>query len=340
MANVLPAVMLGVMSVSSLRPAVAEDISFKGKQVTILIGYGSGGSYDLYGRLVARYLSKHLPGTPTVVAQNMVGAGSLTMANYLYNIAPKNGTYVGVVGQTLPVDQLLDGKGMNFDSAKFAWIGRMASGVETVVSWYTTPVKTIEDAKHNQIAIAATGPSSGAAIYPILLNNLVGTKFKVIRGYDGTKEMLLSMERGETGGCGALNVATLTSQFSEWMRDEKVHVLAQISVNRHPAIANTPTIVELATNEDDQKVMKLFAVSGDIGRSLAAPPGLAPDMVAVLRSSFMATMNDSELLEYAKKSNLDIEPMDGAALQKLVEEVGTFPKSVITRAIAAKKDGA
>lgn len=317
--------------------AQAETVDFKGKTVTISIGYGAGGSYDVYGRLVARYMGRYLPGNPTVVAQNMTGAGSLTLANYLYNVAPKNGTALGVIGQTIPVDQLLDGKGMKFKTDKFIWVGRMASGVETVVSWYTTPVKTIEDAKSHEIAIAATGPSSGSSVYPIVLNNIVGTKFKVIRGYAGTKEMLLAMQREEAGGCGAINVSTLTSQFSNWMKEKKINVLAQISMTRHPAIPDVPTIVELAKTPDDQKVMKLFAVSGDVGRALTAPPDLSPEMTKTLRASFMKMMKDPELLAYAKKSKLDIEPMSGDELQKLVEEVGKYPRAVIDKAIAAKE---
>ena len=316
--------------------SAADDVDFKGKQVTIQIGYGSGGSYDVYGRLAARYLGKHLPGNPTVIAQNVTGAGSLTLANQLYRTAPKNGTVLGIIGQTIPVDQVLGGSGINFDSAKFNWIGRMADGVETIITWHTVPAKTMDDAKTTQIVIAATGPSSGAAIYPTILNNLIGTQFKVIRGYDGTKEMLLAMERGEAGGCGAINVATLTSQFPDWLRDKKINVLTQVSVMRHPAFPDVPTIVELAKNEEDKKVMQVFAVSGDIGRSILAPPDMAPDLVKVLRASFMAMMNDADLLATAKTANLDIGPMDGAQLQALIEEVGRFPPAVVEKAIAAK----
>ena len=317
--------------------SAADDVDFKGKQVTIQIGYGSGGSYDVYGRLAARYFGKYLPGNPTVIAQNMTGAGSLTLANHLYRNAPKNGTVLGVIGQTIPVDQVLGGSGINFDSAKFNWIGRMADGVETIITWHTVPAKTIDDAKTIPIVIAATGPSSGAAIYPTILNNLIGTQFKVIRGYDGTKEMLLAMERGEAGGCGAINVATLTSQFPDWLRDKKINVLTQVSVIRHPAFPDVPTIVELAKNEEDKKVMQVFAVSGDIGRAIVAPPDLPPELVKVLRASFMAMMSDADLLATAKTANLDIGPMDGAKLQSLIEEVGRFPQAVVEKAIAAKQ---
>ncbi len=315
----------------------ADDVNFKGKTVTILIGYGAGGSYDIYGRLVARHFGKYLPGNPNVIAQNMTGAGSLTLANHLYGNAAKNGTVMGVIGQTIPVDQVLGGAGINFDSAKFNWVGRMASGVETIISWHTVPVKSIADAKKTVVVIAATGPSSGAAIYPIVLNNLLGTRFKVIRGYEGTKSMLLAMERGEAGGVGAINVATLTSQFPEWLRDKKINVLTQVAVNRHPAFPDVPTVVELAANEDDQKIMKVFAVSGDIGRALTAPPGLPPEVVAALRSSFMAMMADADLLATAKSANIDVEPMNGSDLQSLIEEVGRFPKPIIEKAIAAKR---
>lgn len=335
------ALVLGLTAIgqvlSSQTGFAADDVDFKGKQVTIQIGYGSGGSYDVYGRLAARHLGAYLPGKPNVIAQNMTGAGSLTLANHLYSNAPKNGTVLGVIGQTIPVDQVLGGAGINFDSAKFNWVGRMASGVETVITWHTVPAKTIDDAKKTTVIIAATGPSSGAAIYPTILNNMLGTKFKVIRGYDGTKEMLLAMERGEAGGCGAINIATLTSQFAHWVKDKKINVLTQVSVDRHPAFPDVPTIVELATNEDDKKVMQVFAVSGDIGRALTAPPGLAPELVKTMRASFMAMMKDPELLATAKKANLDIEPMDGERLQALIEEVGRFPKAVVDKAIAAKQ---
>ena len=329
---VLTAAWIGVVPAGA---QAAQEITFKGQKITILIGYGSGGSYDVYGRLASRFLGKYLPGNPTVIAENMTGAGSLAAANYIYNIAPKDGTVLGVIGQTIPVDQLFDNAGKRFESAKFTWIGRMASGVETIISWSTVPVRSIEDAKKTQIVIAAAGPASGSAIYPTVLNNLIGTKFKVVRGYAGTNEMLNAMERREADGSGSVNVATLTSQFEPWLRDKKIRVLTQISLTRHAAFPDVPTFVELGQTEAQKNVLRLFAQSGDVGRAILAPPGIPPERVRVLRAAFMQMMKDPELVAFAAKVRLDVSPMEGGALQKLVEGIGTTPKPIIAQAKAA-----
>lgn len=323
------------MSLVSAASQAANQITFKGETITILIGYGIGGSYDVYGRLAARYLGKYLPGNPTVVPQNMTGAGSLAAANYLYNVAPKDGTYLAVIGQTIPVDQLFDSAGKRFESAKFTWIGRMAAGDETLLAWHTAPVQTIADAKQKQIVIAAAGPASGSAIYPTVLNHLIGTKFKVVIGYTGTNEMLNALEKGEADGVGSVNVATLTSQFAPWLRDKKVRVLTQVSLTRHPAFPDVPTFVELGQTDEQKQVLRLFAEGGDVGRALIAPPGLSPERAKVLRDGFARMMKDPDLLAFAAKSRIDISPLDGAALQKLVSEIGATPRPVIARAKAA-----
>lgn len=314
----------------------SAEVSFKGQTISVVIGYGVGGGYDIYGRIVARFLGKYLPGNPTVVAQNMTGAGSLRAAEYLYNKAPKDGTALGVIGQTIPVDQLLDAHPKNFKSEKFTWIGRMAAGTETIAVWHTSAVQSMEQAKSKVAAIAATGPSSGSAIYPTVLNNLIGTKFKVVSGYAGTKEMLLAMERGETDGCGAINASTLTSEFANWLTDKKMKVLTQVSLHRHPAFPDSPTLVDLATNDQDKQIMKLFAASGDIGRALLAPPGLQPETAAALRKAFTRMMKDPELLAMAEKNKLDVSPLDGEELQSLVADIGGTEPNIIKRAAAAK----
>jgi tripartite-type tricarboxylate transporter receptor subunit TctC len=320
-----------------LAPAsrAADEISFKGETITILIGYGIGGSYDVYGRLAGRFLGKYLPGNPLVVPQNMTGAGSLAAANYLYNIAPKDGTYLGVIGQTIPVDQLFDNSGKRFESAKFTWIGRMAAGDETILVWHGAPVRSIADAKRISVVIAAAGPASGSAVYPTLLNHLIGTRFRVVRGYTGTNEMLNAIEKGEADGVGSVNVATLTSQFRPWLRDKKVRVLAQVSMTRHPAFPDVPTFPELGRTEEQKEVLRLFAEGGDVGRALIAPPGLAPARVAVLRAGFVRMMKDPQLLAFAKQAGLDISPLDGAALQKIIADIAATPKTVVAHAKAA-----
>ena len=344
MKSVAFALTLGIaatwMGCASPAAKAAEPVSFKGQTVTIVIGYGIGGGYDVYGRLASRFLGKYLPGNPTVIAQNMTGAGSLVAANYLYNIAPKDGTYLGVIGQTIPVDQLLfEDKAQHFDSAKFNWIGRMASGVEAIVTWQTAPAKSIDEAKTRQAVIAATGPSSGSAIYPIVLNHLIGTKFKVVRGYTGTNEMLNAMERGEVDGSGAVNVSTLTSEFERWLTGKNIHVLTQISLVRHPALPDVPTFVELGQTERQKTILKLFAASGDVGRAILAPPGTPPARVAAIRMAFMRMTKDPELVTFAKKARIDISPMDGDSLQKLVEDIRSTPKPIVELAKAAQEQG-
>lgn len=313
----------------------ADAVTFKGQQVTILVGYGAGGSYDTYARLVARYLGKYLPGNPTVIVQNMAGAGSLTAANYLYNVAPKDGTTLGVIDQTLPIDQVLGTESVSFDVTKFDWIGRIALGVETIVSWNTSPVKTINDAKKDTLETAATGPSSSSAVYPMLLNNLLGTKFKLLRGYSGTNEMLLAMQRGEAAGCGSVNLALLTSSHAAWLTDKKINVLVQFALHRQPAIPNVPAVVELGQTPLQTQVLRLFGSAGEIGRSIMAPPGIPPDRLKTLRSAFMAMAKDPELVAFSKQSKLDIEPLDGESLQKLVQDVGTTSKATVAAAKAA-----
>lgn len=316
--------------------ANASEATFKDQKISILIGYGVGGGYDVYGRLVARFLPKYLPGNPVVIAQNMTGAGSLRAADFIYNVAPKDGTTLGVIGQTIPIDQLMEEGKKTFDSSKFTWIGRMASGVETITTWHTSPVQSIQQAKKSAANIAATGPSSGSAIYPVVLNSLIGTKFKVVSGYAGTKEMLLAMERGEADGCGAINASTLTSEFPHWLSEKKVTVITQISTERHPAFPDVPTLVELGTTERQKQILKLFAASGDIGRALMAPPGVPRERTDILRKAFMQMMADKELLELAAKNNFDISPMEGSALQKFVTEIGDTPESIIVEARTAK----
>jgi tripartite-type tricarboxylate transporter receptor subunit TctC len=327
------------ISLAPVASRAAEEITFKGQKITILIGYGTGGSYDTYGRIASRFLGKYLPGNPIVIAQNMTGAGSLAAANYVYNIAAKDGTVLGVIGQTIPVDQLFDAAGKRFESAKFTWVGRMASGVETIVSWAAVPVTSIEDAKKREIVIAAAGPASGSAIYPTILNNLIGTKFKVVRGYAGTNEMLNAMEKREADGSGSVNVATLTSQFEPWIRDKKIRVLTQVSLTRHIAFPDVPTFVELGQTEQQRQVLRLFAQGGDVGRALIAPPGMAPERVKVLRAAFMQMMKDPELIAFAKMAHIDVSPLEGGDLQKLVSDIGDTPKPIIAQAKAAMNLG-
>ncbi len=319
------------------RSSRAEDAQpFNGNKLTISVGYGAGGGFDLYCRLLGRFIGKHIPGNPTVIVQNVTGAGSLKLANYLYNNAPKDGTAIGMVAQTLPVDQLLGGPGINFDYSKFNIVGRMATTATLLVAWHTVPVKTIEDAEKYQISIAATGPSSEASILPAVLNNLIGTKFKIVRGYRGTSGMMIALERHEVDASTVI-VSSLMSQFSRLLRDKSINVLVQNSLKRNSAFPNVPTTIELARDDDTRTLMKLFAVGGEIGRTIIAPPGVSKDVVAMLQKAFMDTMKDPEFIAAAKQSKLDLAPMNGEEMQSIINSISATPKPLLKRALAAKQ---
>lgn len=310
--------------------------TFRGATITVYVGFGPGGGFDLYARLLAQHYGKHIPGNPTLIVQNVVGAGSLKLANTLYATAPKDGTAMGLVAQTLPLDQLLGSPGISFEFAKFSIIGRMATSGTVVVTSTRKPVRTIQDMRKQELAIAATGPSSEAYIVPALLNNLAGAKFKIISGYTGTQEMVVAMERGEADAATII-VSSLATQFSRLMKEKSVNVLVQNALQRDPAFPDVPTTVDAASTDEGKAIMKLFAVGSEVGRSFIAPPGLPPERLAVLRKAFMETMSDPDLVATAQNQGLDLEPMDGAGVQKMIAGISSMPPDLLKKALAAKQ---
>lgn len=312
-------------------PAMAtEEDFFKGKNVTIYIGFSPGGTYDLFGRMVGRFIGKHIPGNPTVVASNMPGAGSFTASNWLYRIAPKDGTAMGTVSQTVAIDEALKAKGVQFKAAEFTWIGRVTSNIEVQVVSTRTEGYTIAGARKVVVPTASTGPGSPSDTYPKLMNEVIGTKFKVIRGFPGSTDGLLALERGETDAA-LTSWNTMKSTRMHWLTDKKAGLMVQYVTQRSPELKDVPTLVELATNEDDRKLLAFAVSSAEIGRSILAPPGLTAERTATLRKAFDATMKDPELLAEIKKSNLDFEPLDGASLAKIVAAAANADEKVVAR---------
>ena len=318
-------------SLIAAAPAKAADEDFfKGKTITIYIGFSPGGTYDLFGRMVGRFIGKHIPGNPTVVASNMPGAGSFTASNWLYRIAPKDGTALGTVSQTLAIDEALKAKGVQFKAAEFTWIGRVTSNVEVQVVSTRTPAYTLAGAKAAVVPTASTGPGSPSDTYPKLMNEVAGTKFKIIRGFPGSTDGLLAVERGETEAA-LTSWNTMKSTRMHWLTDKKAALFVQYVTQRSPDLKDVPTLVELATNEDDRKLLAFAVSSAEIGRSILAPPGLPADRTALLRKAFDATMKDPELLAEIQKSNLDFEPLDGASLAKIVAAAANADEKVVAR---------
>ena len=290
---------------------------FAGKTVTIVSSFGPGGGYTTYAQLVARHLGAHLPGRPAVITKTMPGAGGLAGTNYLFNAAARDGTVLGVVPQTVAIAQALGAPGGRYDVRAFNWIGRVNSNVEVQQTWHLAAVKTIADAKTNAAILAGTGPDSSSVVFPRILNDMFGMKFRVVAGYEGVNMATLAMEKREVDGILRPWAVTKTVR-PEWLREGRINLIVQYALARHPEIDQVPAVVDLAQNEEQRQILGLFAGGSDIGRAVLAPPGLPDGTVTALRAGFAATMRDPALVEEAAKSGLDIDALDGERLQALV----------------------
>ena len=329
-------VALGLVALGPTFSAHAQtpQPSWAGRTVTIAIGYGPGGGYDLYGRVLSRHLGMHLPGHPNVVVANMPGAASIRAANYLFNAAAKDGTALGIVAQSIAEEQLLGTVGVNYDVAKFNWIGRFAPNVEVSYVWHTAPVRNIDDLKTTEATFAGTGPSS--SIYPRLLNGIAGMKWKVVLGYDTTAAAHLAMLRGEVNGATS-SLNTLKTTQRDWLDNKQIRVLVQYALKRSADLADVPAVVELGKTQEDKDVLSFYANSGTVGRAVVAPPNVPADRIAILRAGFDATLKDPEFLAEIATTKLEFEPMSGAELQALVEAAAKVSASVLHRARAARE---
>lgn len=317
-------------------PRADEADFYRGKTVTLYIGTGAGGGYDNYGRLVGRHIGRLLPGTPNVVVQNMPGASSLVLTNFLYNKAPRDGTAIAVINQAMPMEQFLQTEGIAYDANRFNWIGRVSSAAELGVVWHTSPIQRIEDTFTRETIVGGTGPTSSTVFIPYLLNNLAGTKFRVITGFNGTNEIGLAMERGEVEGSGT-PLESLKSYRAHWLREKKIRVLAIWSAHREAEIPDVPSIVELGRTEEARRILKFYASADDIGRSVVAPPGMAPERVATLRRAFDAMLGDKTFQDDAARGGYEVKPLGGVDLQALVSEVATFPADLVVKARRARE---
>jgi tripartite-type tricarboxylate transporter receptor subunit TctC len=303
------------------------------KTIEIVIGFPAGGGYDAYARLVARFMGDHLPGHPAFVAKNMTGAGGLTAATYIHDVAPKDGAALGVTDQSIPLERALGNPSIKFDPGDFNWIGNPSVDNNVVATWSASGVRTIEDARKKEIDIGASGFNASSQ-YPTTLNAIAGTKFKVINGYRGGTEINLAMERGEVSGRGSNSWASWKATRPDWIRDGKIFIIAQIGLERASDLPNVPTLIDLATNGIDRKAMVLLSSPTAIGKPIFAPPGVPKERVAALRAAFDATMKDPAFLAAAAKEHLVISPASGERLQKIVAEIGETPAPVKDRLAA------
>jgi tripartite-type tricarboxylate transporter receptor subunit TctC len=296
----------------------------------VILGYPGGGSNGIYARAVARHIGKHIPGQPTVIYKSMPGAGSLVAANHLFNVAPKDGTALGFISATIPLEELLGVAGAKFKAAAFNWIGRIASGVNMTFVKDTSPVKSIADVYRREVILGASGRSSTVFIYPSVLGNVIGAKFKMVMGYPGSSEAMLAMERGEVEG-HSTSLEIVRALHPTWLSDKKITVLVQYALKRHPELMDVPMSWELGRNPEEQQILKIVANATEVGKMIMAPPAMPADRVQALRRAFDATMTDPEFVAELKANRVELGPMSGEDLQKTVVELGAVSPAIIDK---------
>jgi tripartite-type tricarboxylate transporter receptor subunit TctC len=312
---------------------------YRGKTINLIVGFSPGGGYDTTARILAPYLKKHLPGNPNIVVQNMEGAGSLKATNYLYNVAPKDGTAIGTFSRGMPMEPLLGTSGTQFDSAKFTWIGSTTNEYSVVLAWHTSPVKTWNDLLQKEFTVGGEGSGSDSDVYAMLLKNLFGAKVKLVTGYPGSAELMLAVERGELDGRASWSWSSLKASKPDWIRDKKISNLVQLNITKNPDLPDVPMILDLATTEKQKQILKVVLSRQTMGRPFAAPPGIPEDRKQALRKAFDDTMKDPEFLAEAQKRKMDVNPVSGIEVEKLVAELYKTPPDVIAEAKVAIATG-
>jgi tripartite-type tricarboxylate transporter receptor subunit TctC len=320
--------------------ARADAVSdfYKGRQLKLVIGSNNGGGYDAYGRLLAAHLGRHIPGHPTIVASNMPGASGTQAATYLHQIAPKDGTTLGLFNQSMAQRQMLEPDSIRFDTGTFNWLGAMATTTNVFITWHGTGVKTIEDAKRKVVVMGALSSDGGNAVYPLLLNAFIGTCFKVVLGYQGGNTIQLAMERGEVDGRAAVVWSAFKANWAQWIAEKKINVILQVGLAKEPDLADVPLLIDLAETPTQQAIFRFVSSDSAMGFPVAAPPGVAPARVAALRKAFLATLADPAFLAEAEKRGLPIRAIPGGDVQQVVTALTATPKDVITALKAAVED--
>ena len=326
---------LPAMTVSAQAPAEF----YKGRQVTLLIGGGAGGGYDVYYRTLARYLPKHIPGNPNIVPKNLPAASGLAAASTLYTTAEKDGSVIGAFPNNVPMDPLFGNPGARYDALKFNWLGSIGKLQNVCATWHTSPVKTIEQTREREVIVSAAGATSNTAIMPKVLNALLGTKFKVVAGYDPGSGLTLSIERGEAEGICGLSWSTMKASRPHWIRDNLLNVIVQMGLDKLPDLPNVPSALDLVSDPEKKQVLELILIRQEPGRPLAVPPGVPADRVAVLRKAFEDTIKDPDFRADAEKVQLEIDPLSARQIDDLLAKAYAAPKPIVMQAAALVEPG-
>jgi tripartite-type tricarboxylate transporter receptor subunit TctC len=329
-----PACILGFAGALLASGVQADPVAdfYRGKTINVYIGVNVGGGYDLEARLLARYMSAHIPGHPTLVPQNMIGAGGIKMANFLYSIAPQDGTAIGMFPNTLIAVQAVGTEGAQYDANRYSWIGSVSTSPLTLAVWAGKGVRTIEDARQREVIVAASNKGAITYTFPRMLNEFLGTKLKIVSGYQGNSTMIVAMEKGE--------VDAVTNSWDSWrslnpgwIQEKKVNFIVQTEP-KSVGLAGVPSVQDLARTEDDRKVMQLIVAGDAIGKPIATAPNVPAERVQALREAFLKTLQDPGFIKAAAASRTDINPVPGVQIQDMVQKVLATPKNLAERAKA------
>jgi len=325
---------LAAIALLPLSPAHAQTVAefYRGKTVTLYIGFSVGGGYDLYARMLARHMVRHIPGNPQIVPQNMAGAGSLRVANFIYQAASKDGTAFATMGRGSAFGPLLGQGGPAFDAQKFTWIGSANDEVSVCAAWHTAGIATFDDLRAKQMITGATGPTDETAQIPKIINGVLGTRMRVVTGYPGGNDINLALERGEIEGRCGLSWSSAKVSHQAWIDEKKLKLLVQVAGAKHADLPDVPLATDLATTDEQRQILQIFAARQVMGRPFFAPPDLPKERAAALRTAFMDTMRDPEFLAEAARARLEITPVSGEKVEELVARVYRTPGEIALKA--------
>jgi len=323
-----------LMGAAALDPTAVLGADFyQGKTINLVIGYSVGGGYDLYARVLAKHLGKHIPGNPTIVPLNMVGAGSLRAANYIYSVAPKDGTAIGTFSRSVAIAPLISSAA--FDSRKFTWLGSLTKDVSVCITWNTSAIKSWDDMMSRQFVAGGEGSGSDPDIFALIYKNVLGAKVKLVSGYPGTNDITLAMERGEVDGLCGISWSTIKSRHADWISGKKINVPVQAALEKDRDLPDVPLALDLVKGSEQTQILKLFLATQVLARPFAAPPGMPAERTELLRKAFDDTVNDADFRAEATKLGLDINPITGTAIDDLLKEIFATPKDVSAKAAMA-----
>jgi tripartite-type tricarboxylate transporter receptor subunit TctC len=316
-----------------IAPAAADPIAdfYSGKSMTMVVATSPGGDYDRIGRLLARHMVRHIPGEPHMIVRNMPSGVGIQAANWLASLAPRDGTVLHMLIQNMPAHQALGGAGVEFDTRRFFFIGNVSDSVNVLNSWYTTGIRTIEDAKQRELVVGAPGTATAGIYYPRVMNALFGTKFKIVGGYPNGNDVNLAMERGEVGGRGSNTWRSYQTTRPDWIKDGKIIPLVQIGLRKHPDLPDVPLLIELAQNDADRELLHFISADVGIARAVVTTPETPPERIAALRRAFDLTVKDREFLAEAEKQQIDVTPIGGEGAQKISDSIVNTSPAVLAR---------